>query len=149
MSDAAAPAFGDSVGDWPPFPDRPAPWRVWPGASGSVPSRTATATSSRARASGSGVDFDWIVTAEQARSYKPSLANFELAFETIDVPRERILHVAQSLFHDHVPAKHAGDDDRLDRPPRRRRGEGATPPASAAPDMTFPDMRSFADAALV
>ena len=48
------------------------------------------------------------MTAEQARSYKPSLHNFELAFETIDVPRERILHVAQSLFHDHVPAKHLG-----------------------------------------
>ena len=65
------------------------------------------------------------------------------------MPRERILHVAQSLFHDHVPAKHLGMttvwiDRRGD-----AEGEGATPPASAAPDMTFPDMRSFADAALV
>ena len=94
------------------------------------------------------MDFDWIVTAEQARGYKPSLHNFELAFETIDVPRERILHVAQSLFHDHVPAKHLGMttvwiDRRGD-----AEGSGATPPASAAPDMTFPDMRSFAAAAL-
>ena len=55
-----------------------------------------------------GVAFDWVVTAELARSYKPSLRNFELAFETIPVPRERILHVAQSLFHDHVPAKALG-----------------------------------------
>ena len=55
-----------------------------------------------------GVTFDWIVAAEDARAYKPSLAPFELAFETIDVPRERILHTAQSLFHDHVPGKQLG-----------------------------------------
>jgi 2-haloacid dehalogenase len=46
------------------------------------------------------VEFDWIITAQQAQSYKPSVRNFELAFERIDVPRERIVHVAQSLFHD-------------------------------------------------
>ena len=55
-----------------------------------------------------GVEFDWVVTAEQARGYKPRTENFEFAFERIDVPRERILHVAQSLFHDHVPAKALG-----------------------------------------
>ena len=73
-----------------------------------------------------GVAFDWVVTAEQARAYKPSHAPFELAFETIDVPRERILHVAQSLYHDHVPANELGltsvwIDRRRDRP--RLRGD--------------------------
>jgi 2-haloacid dehalogenase len=86
------------------------------------------------------------VTAELARSYKPALAGFELAFETIDVPRGRILHVAQSLFHDHVPAKQLGltsvwIDRRHDRP-----GAGATPPAEAAPDASYPSMQAFADA---
>ena len=33
-----------------------------------------------------GVTFDWVVTAEDARAYKPSLTPFERAFETIDVP---------------------------------------------------------------
>jgi 2-haloacid dehalogenase len=94
------------------------------------------------------VTFDWIVTAEQARSYKPSLRNFELAFERIDVPRERILHVAQSLYHDHVPAKRLGlrsvwVDRRRDKP-----GSGATPPADARPDLAVPDMATFADLAL-
>jgi 2-haloacid dehalogenase len=93
------------------------------------------------------VTFDWVVTAQDARAYKPALTGFELAFATIPVPRERILHVAQSLFHDHVPAKGLGMttvwiDRRGD-----REGSGATPPASASPDMTFPDMRSFAAAA--
>ena len=95
-----------------------------------------------------GVTFDWIVTAEDARSYKPCLTPFEVAFATIDVPRDRVLHVAQSLYHDHVPAKQLGlttvwVDRRHDRP-----GFGATPEASATPDLTVPDMRTLADVAL-
>jgi 2-haloacid dehalogenase len=95
-----------------------------------------------------GITFDWVITAEQARNYKPSLANFELAFERIGLPRDQILHVAQSLFHDHVPAKSLGlatawIDRRRDRP-----GFGATPPAEATPDLVAPDMASFAEVAL-
>ncbi len=96
-----------------------------------------------------GVTFDWVVTAEMARSYKPAAAGFELAFEAIGVPRERILHVAQSLFHDHVTAKALGlhtvwIDRRHDRP-----GSGATPPAEVVPDATYPSMAAFADAVSV
>ena len=91
-----------------------------------------------------GVEFDWIITAQQAESYKPALRGFELAFERIDLPRERILHVAQSLFHDHVPAKHVGlTTVWIDRRAGRERF-GATPPANAEPDVTVSDMRSFA-----
>jgi 2-haloacid dehalogenase len=90
------------------------------------------------------VAFDWVVTAQQAGAYKPSERAFEVAFERIGVPRERILHVAQSLFHDHVPAQRLGlttawIDRRHDRP-----GSGATLPASATPDLTVPDMATFA-----
>jgi 2-haloacid dehalogenase len=94
-----------------------------------------------------GVEFDWVVTAQQARSYKPSLRPFLTAFGVIGVPRERILHVAQSLYHDHVPAA-ALDlttiwiDRRHDKP-----GFGATPPAAASPAAAFPSMRAFADGA--
>ena len=59
-----------------------------------------------------------------------------------------LLHVAQSLFHDHVPAKAAGlptvwINRRQDNP-----GWGATPapPADITPDWTFPSMAAFADA---
>ena len=64
------------------------------------------------------------------------------------IPRERLLHVAQSLFHDHVPAKAAGMTtvwiDRRGNTP----GAGATPiPQNAVqPDRTFPSMKAFADA---
>lgn len=147
-SAAEAAAFGDSVGEWPAFPD-----------SADALARLADryrlavitncdddlfAASNRRL----GVTFDAVITAEQVGSYKPSRRNFELALQRIGVPRERILHVAQSLFHDHVPAKAAGlptvwINRRLGKP-----GWGATPaPATAvAPDWTFPSMAAFADA---
>ena len=54
------------------------------------------------------VEFDWIVTAEQAQTYKPSLNNFELAIERMGVAPDRLLHVAESRFHDIAPAKKLG-----------------------------------------
>jgi 2-haloacid dehalogenase len=94
-----------------------------------------------------GVEFEWVVTAQQARSYKPAERCFELAFERLGLPRERILHVAQSLFHDHVTAKRLGlTTVWIDRRGGRH-GSGATPVAEAAPDATFADLAAFAAAA--
>jgi 2-haloacid dehalogenase len=95
-----------------------------------------------------GVDFDWVVTAQQVGSYKPNGHNFEVMLDRLGLPQERIVHVAQSLFHDHAPAKRLGFttvwiNRRHDRP-----GSGATPPAEASPDATYPDMASFAEAAV-
>jgi len=97
-----------------------------------------------------GVAFDWIVTAEQVGSYKPDERNFAALFDRLaadGVEQSRVLHVAQSLFHDHVPAKREGlpsvwINRRHDRP-----SSGATPPAEARPDATFPSMSAFATAA--
>lgn len=137
-------AFGGSVGDWPAFADSS-------GALTRLASRYRLAVITNcdddlfaASNRRLGVTFDWVITAQQVGSYKPSERNFEVAFERIGVPRERILHVAQSLFHDHVPAKRLGlatawIDRRHDRP-----GSGATPPASATPDVVAPDMATFA-----
>jgi 2-haloacid dehalogenase len=140
-------ALGGSVADWPAFPDSEAALarlktRFRLGILTNCDDDLFAASSRRL-----GVQFDWIVTAEQAGAYKPKIANFELLFERLAMPRERILHVAQSLFHDHVPAKSLGlstvwIDRRHDRP-----GSGATPPADAMPDARFPDMASFAAAA--
>ena len=112
----------------------------WPGstsASASASSPTATTTCSPARRTRLGTTFDWVVTAQSVGSYKPDERNFEVAFERIGLPRERILHVAQSLFHDHVPAKRLGlttvwIDRRAGRPGgarRRRRRPRRTPPS--------------------
>ena len=145
--DAAAATFGASVGAWPAFPDSAAALerlkaRFRLGVITNCDDDLFAASNVRL-----GVVFDWVVTAQSVGSYKPDPRNFEAAFARMGLPRERILHVAQSLFHDHVPAKQLGlstvwIDRRHDRP-----GFGATPPASVTPDATFPDMASFAAAA--
>src|SRR5262249_28235782 len=91
-----------------------------------------------------GVIFDFIITAQQARSYKPSLNNFHLAFQRIGLPPTRILHVAQSLFHDHVPAKSLGMSTVWVNRRQGQPGAGATPPAQAQPDLEVPDLQTLA-----
>jgi 2-haloacid dehalogenase len=143
-SEAEAAAFAQSVADWPAFPDSPDALaqlkrRFRLGVITNCDDDLFAASNRRL-----GVDFDWVITAQQARGYKPALRGFELAFERIDVPRERILHVAQSLFHDHVPAKRIGMTTVWIDRRRGREGFGATPPAEARPDVTAPDLRTFA-----
>ena len=141
-------AFSGSVVDWPAFPDSAAALarlksRFRLGVITNCDNDLFAASNERL-----GADFDWIVTAEQARSYKPAERNFTLAFDRIGLPRDRILHVAQSLFHDHAPAKRLGlRSVWIDRR-QGRAGSGATPEAAATPDATFPDMASFAAAAV-
>jgi 2-haloacid dehalogenase len=90
------------------------------------------------------VKFDWIITARQARSYKPSLNNFHLAIERIGLPEGKILHVAQSLFHDIAPAKKLGLSTVWVNRRHDKAGFGATPPAQAQPDLEVPDLQSLA-----
>ncbi len=140
--------FAGSVGAWPAFPDTAAALRRLAGRFrlGVITNcdDDLFAQSNRRL----GVTFDWVVTAQQARGYKPRVETFEFAFRRIDVPRERILHVAQSLFHDHVPAKSLGMTTVWVDRRRGKPGFGATPPADATPDLVVPDMRSLADLAL-
>jgi len=146
VGEDAVARFSESVRDWPAFGDsaealRRLHERYRLGVITNCDTDLFAASAKRL-----GIDFDRVITAEMARAYKPALAGFELAFVTIGVPRERILHVAQSLYHDHVPAKRLGlasvwIDRRHDRP-----GAGATPPAEASPDAAYPSLRAFADA---
>jgi len=57
------------------------------------------------------VEFDAIITAEDVGSYKPSPRNFEYMLEKLGergIGKEKILHTAESLFHDHKPANEFG-----------------------------------------
>src|SRR5207248_2144420 len=60
----------------------------------------------------------------------------------------RLLHVAQSLYHDHVPAKQAGLPTVWINRHHDRPGWGAVPapPVPVQPDWEFPSMEAFADA---
>ncbi len=98
-----------------------------------------------------GVDFDLVITAEDVGSYKPAPAHFERAFadlEKLGVPKANILHTAQSLFHDHVPAKNRFAmtsiwiNRRMGKP-----GGGATknPPEEVTPDWEVPTMAAMVE----
>jgi 2-haloacid dehalogenase len=138
--------FGGSVGDWPAFPDSADALRRL-GTRYRLVVITNCDDDLFAASSGRlGVTFDDVITAQQAGSYKPSHRNFEIALERIGLDA-RVLHVAQSLFHDHVPAKALGLRSVWVNRRHDRTGGGATPPATATPDLTLPDKATLADLA--
>ena len=129
---AEAAEFGDSVGTWPAFADSAAALRRLQQRYRLIilsnVDRASFARSNRRL----GVTFDLILTAEDIGSYKPDPANFDrLLAEVgpIGVERGELLHVAQSLFHDHGPAQRIGLPsvwiDRYGTPA----GTGASPPS--------------------
>jgi|SRR5450432_1229932 len=93
------------------------------------------------------VPFAAIITAQQARSYKPSLNNFQLALERIGRPKERILHVAQSLYHDVVPTRALGWKNVWVNRRKNLAGPGATVPANIEPDLEVASLQALADLA--
>jgi 2-haloacid dehalogenase len=152
LSDGDAAALGASVPDWPAFPDSAQALarlqRHYRLIILSNVDRAGFAGSNRRL----GVEFDAIITAQDIGSYKPNPANFDALLTRVDeleVPRKRLLHVAQSLFHDHVPAKAKGLPTVWINRRHDRAGWGATPgPAvDVQPDAEFPSMAAFADAA--
>lgn len=137
--------FGASVLDWPTFPDSH-------DALVSLQERYKLVVITNcdddlfaASADRLGITFDEVITAAQVGSYKPNIENFHFAHEkiqrTLGISKDRILHVAQSLFHDHAPAKSIG----MTTVHIKRRGNGAAPQATATPDAVFADMKSFAE----
>ena len=102
-----AAAFGASVGDWPPFPDSAEALLYLKRHFRLIILSNVDKLSFAGSQKRLGVEFDHVFTAQDIGSYKPDLRNFEylldnLANEGID--KRELLHVAQSLFHDHVPA---------------------------------------------
>lgn len=141
-------AFGASVGEWPAFDDSPAGLAYLALHHRLVVlsnvDRASFARSNRKLAG----RFAHVFTAEDIGSYKPDPRNFAFMLDRLaadGVARHEVLHVAQSLFHDHVPAKRAGlatvwVDRRMGRP-----GGGATPPAEAQPDLTVASLAALVD----
>jgi 2-haloacid dehalogenase len=92
-----------------------------------------------------GVDFDEVITAQQAGTYKPSLKIFELALARVKVPGHRVLHVGQSLYHDVVPAQSLGLATAWVNRPSARPGVGAVKATQARPDLTVSSLMELAD----
>lgn len=77
--------------------------------------------------------FAMIVTAQQVRSYKPSLKNFQEAMKRAGVPKENILHAGQSLYHDIAPANTLGLKNVWVNRRFGKQGPGATVAGDARP----------------
>jgi putative hydrolase of the HAD superfamily len=152
VSDDDAETLARSVPDWPAFDDSPGALSLlgkhYQLIILSNVDRTSFAGSNRRL----GVEFTSIITAQDVGSYKPAQRNFDALLaeaHRLGVGQGKLLHVAQSLFHDHVPAKRAGLPTVWINRRHDRGGWGATPAPSApvAPDWEFPSMASFAAAA--
>jgi 2-haloalkanoic acid dehalogenase type II len=143
--------FGASVPDWPAFDD-------------SVESLAylkqhyklvILSNVDRASFAGSNrrlqVEFDAIYTAQDVGSYKPAPANFEYMLDRLEKlghGKGDILHTAQSLFHDHAPAKGFGLTSAWIDRRHDQKGWGATmqPPEGAAYEFRFPSLAAMVQA---
>ena len=142
---AGSVRFGRSVGDWPAFEDAADSLAYLKNRHRLVTLTNCDRASYRSSAARLGNPWDAVLTAEEIGSYKPAAANFEYLIERVEAdfgcgPGD-ILHVAQSLFHDHVPAKRTGLATAwIDR--RAGRGGGATAPPreEVRPDFRFASM---------
>ena len=144
-------AFAGSVGDWPAFPDTAEALerlkRRYKLIILSNVDRASFARTNRLL----GVEFDRIITAQDLGSYKPDRRNFEALVtevERMGVGRDKLLHVAQSLHHDHVPAQAMGLSTAWIDRRSGKAGGGATrrPKADVRPDFVFPGLAALADA---
>ena len=152
VSDEWARRLGRSVPDWPAFPDSAGALARLAGhyqliIVSNVHRAGFAASNQRLRG-----DFAAVITAEDVGAYKPAGNHFralDARLAELGLDRQDLLHVAQSLFHDHVPARREGlpsvwINRRHDRP-----GWGATPEPSGewSCNLEFSSMADFADAA--
>jgi 2-haloacid dehalogenase len=91
-----------------------------------------------------GVEFDQIITAQQAGAYKPSLKIFELALSRIGVPAHSVLHVGQSVYHDVIPAQSLGLAAVWVDRPSARSGVGAVKAVEGHPDLQVANLAELA-----
>jgi len=143
--------FGASVPEWPAFPDSVESLRYlkqhYKLVILSNVDRESFAGSNRRLE----VEFDAIYTAQDVGSYKPNLRNFKYMLAQLGemgTKKDDILHTAQSLYHDHLPATkmnlaRAWIDRRKD-----REGWGATsvPDEEVKVDFHFGSLMAFVDA---
>ena len=87
------------------------------------------------------VSFTTVITAQQVRAYKPAEAHFRTALRTLALPADRVLHVANSLYHDVEPAKRLGMATVWVH--RRRGRDGATLATEVHPDLVVADLQEL------
>lgn len=140
--------FSDSVKDWPPFPDSTEALRRLQAKYRLIVLSNIDDDLFQASADRLQVRFDHVFTAQQIGAYKPSRKSFEYLLDHAGVARDKLLHVAQSLFHDIAPAKALGLATVWVNRRAGKEGFGATVPAEAEPDLEVPDLEMLAKMAV-
>jgi 2-haloacid dehalogenase len=145
LDDASCSAFAEGLAEWPPFPDTIDALRrlgskyrlvILSNVDDGLFDRTAKRL---------GISFDAVITAEQVRSYKPALGHFQAARDRLGLSPANWLHVAQSLYHDHVPAKSLGLRTVWVDRPTQLAGTGIAPAARVIPDARTTTLAEVAE----
>ena len=133
-------AYGNSVGEWPAFDDSVEALSYLKNHYRLVILSNVDNQSFAASNKKLGVEFDAIYTAEDVGSYKPASRNFEYMLEQLEQlgsKRSTILHTAESMFHDHVPAKEHQLATCWIYRRHQQQGYGATMDPGVRPDTDF------------
>ena len=145
--EAEAARYASSIRDWPAFPDTAAALQYLKRHYKLVILSNVDRISFQGSLPKLGVEFDAVLTAEEIGSYKPDRRNFHYMIDKLaqlGVGKDKILHTAQSLFHDHVPAKEIGLATAWINRRHGKTGPGATrPTAPVTPDFVANSMAEF------
>src|SRR5215469_17557244 len=144
-------AFGHSIRNWPAFADSPEALQYLKQHYKLVILSNVDRESFKTSNKRLQVEFDYIFTAQDIGSYKPNLRNFKYMIQRLGAEgyqRHEILHTAESLFHDHVPANQVGLATAWIHRRHSQAGFGATRPPESAPkyDFRFTSMKEMAEA---
>ncbi len=133
-------SYGAGVGDWPAFPDSAAAlaylaqrYRMF--VLSNVDNRSFAGAAARL-----GIGWDGVFTAEDIGAYKPAQANFAYLLAGLDrrgIAKADLLHTAESMFHDHLPARANGLDNAWIYRRHARTGFGATMDPGKLAETTF------------
>jgi 2-haloacid dehalogenase len=151
-SNEEANTFGASVPDWPEFPDSAAALQYLQRFYKLVILSNVDRLSFRSSNARLAVSFDAIYTAQDIESYKPNERNFAYLLrrlgEDFGLEKPDVLHVAQSLFHDHAPANRAGLASAWIDRAHGKKSFGATVRPQQMPhyDFRFESMAALAEA---
>ncbi|MBC8728867.1 haloacid dehalogenase type II [Paraburkholderia sp. UCT2] len=144
-------AYGQSIRNWPAFADSAVALQYLKKhyklvILSNIDNESFTFSNARLQ-----VEFDAVITAEDVGSYKPSPRNFEYMLQKLDqrgIKKEKILHTAESLFHDHKAANEFGLASCWIYRRHSQPGFGATMNPGSQPDIDFrfDSMADFVDA---
>jgi 2-haloacid dehalogenase len=144
-TESQARSLPDSVSTWSPFPDTvealsKLKTRYQLAVISNVDDELFAPTARRLK-----VPFDYVITAQQARAYKPSLQMFKLAQQRTGATTGQWLHAAQSVYHDVIPARSLGIATVWVNRPSTRPGAGASKAVTGEPDLEVPDLKTLAE----